>query len=99
MAVHSMDHETVSVQRELPVEPTLVRGTLQELAQKGEWTGLSDHARSSVELHISEGGAGTSVIDVRQRVAAGHREAVTAALESALDDLEQRLTTRTTDAS
>lgn len=93
------DHETVSVQRELPVEPTIVRGTLQDLAQRGEWTGLTDHARNSVRLHVEDAGAGASLLTVTQEVQAGHRDAVTAALDAAIDDLEARLVSRTSDAS
>lgn len=90
---------TVTLRRRLSVEPTLVRGILHELAQSGEWTGLSGHGNGPVELHLSDGGSGSSVIEVSQRVPPDREDQVRAALAQALDDLDQMLVDRTTDAS
>lgn len=90
---------TVTLQRGLSVEPTLVRGIVHELAQSGEWAGLSGHGVGPVELHVSDGGSGSSVIEVSQRVPPEREDAARAALMQALDDLDRMLVHRTTDAS
>lgn len=90
---------TVTLRRRLSVEPTLVRGIVHELAQSGEWSGLSGHADGPVELHVSDGGSGSSVIEVRQAVPTAREDEVRAALTQALDDLDRMLVDRTTDAS
>lgn len=96
--VHVSDD--IVVTRELPAESSLVRGVLHELAQTGTWSGLADAATSPVTLHVSDAGAGASVLEVRQPVASGETaDDVRAALLRELAELERRLVERTTDAS
>lgn len=90
---------TVTLRRQLSVEPTLVRGILQQLAQSGRWAGLSGHGDGPVEVHVSDEGSGASVIEVSQRVPSDREDQVRAALAHALDDLDRMLVDRTTDAS
>lgn len=90
----------VVLSRTLAAEPALVRGTLQELAATGAWSGLADASRGRVTLHVSDEGAGASQIEVRQPVASGENaDHVRAALGHALDELESRMVERTSDAS
>jgi hypothetical protein len=92
-------HPDVVLTRDLPAEPTLVRGLLHELASTGEWQGLAQAASPPVELHVRDAGAGGSTIEVRQEPGDTDTAEVEAFLASALDELERRLVQRTSDAS
>lgn len=89
----------VVLTRDLPAEPTLVRGLLHELASVGEWQGLAQAAAAPVQLRVHDAGAGGSTIEVRQHPGDKDTGDVEAFLVSALDELERRLVQRTSDAS
>jgi hypothetical protein len=99
MLDHDPESERLTIRRTLSAEPTIVRGLLHELAQTGEWTGLSDPGDHPVEIHVEDGGAGSAVIEVSQQASPEQHDQMGAALTHAVDELERRLVQRTTDAS
>lgn len=92
-------NETVTIRRSLPVDATLVRGVVQELATTGAWSGLSEQAEAAVTLTVRDAGAGASTIEVSQPVGEESVDDVRDGLEGAVDELERRLVARTSDAS
>lgn len=91
--------ERLTIRRTLSAEPTIVRGLLHELAQTGEWMGLSDPGERPVEVHLDDGGAGSTVIEVSQQAPPEQHDRIGTALTDAVDELEHRLVERATDAS
>ena len=86
-----VDGQRVEVQREVPVVRSLVRRALREWGRRGSTGPLSE---GPWELEVNENGRDASVLELRQRVRRIEVEQTRAALETAADDLEQRLSRR-----
>jgi hypothetical protein len=95
------EQESQRIERSVgvPAEATIVRGLLQQMANTGAWTGLTDAGPTAPTVVVRDAGAGSSQVHVQQDVPDGTAEQAGQELEEALAELERLVTRYTSEAS